>query len=225
MRPGSGGHNHTNSPPLHTLGTFENTRTGETEHGVLTTHTEDDGRIEIEYTAMPFGGMLDLTVESQTRDVKAEDSLTVKVPALEELKPGPHFELVGAPDNYSGTNDPCREPPTSQHYSNHWGVPDLNSAVRQIATDYESLHPDTKLRVNDMSLKWGGLFDFNNNWSPPHKSHRTGTNADIGFKAIGPDGGCKRDTNLKILRRVIIKYTGKIPLKETGHYHIYSNRN
>jgi hypothetical protein len=181
--------------------------------------------LEFDYTGSMVSGRYILQAATQVDgdSLFARDTLVVQVPDLTELKPSQHYELVGAPDNYSDTNDPCREPPTSQHYSNHWGVPNLNKAVKQIAADYESFHPGTKLRVNDMSLKWGGLFDFRNNWSPPHKSHRIGTNADLGFKTIGPNGGCKKDTNLRNLRRLIIKSTGKIPLKETGHYHIYSN--
>ena len=38
------------------------------------------------------------------------------------------------------------------------------------------------LRINDISLIWGGLFDYdvmNTPWSPPHKSHRIGENVDV----------------------------------------------
>jgi hypothetical protein len=34
------------------------------------------------------------------------------------------------------------------------------------------------------------------------------------LKTIGPNGECKEDTNLKSLRRIIIKSMGKIPLKK-----------
>jgi len=36
-----------------------------------------------------------------------------------------------------------------------------------------------KLSVNDLSLPWGGLFDIQNDWGPPHQTHRFGTDADI----------------------------------------------
>ena len=33
--------------------------------------------------------------------------------------------------------------------------------------------------INDMSLVVGGVFDLNNNWSPPHSNHSRGKAADI----------------------------------------------
>jgi hypothetical protein len=37
------------------------------------------------------------------------------------------------------------------------------------------------MRLNDMSLVWGGLFDFDEDrpWQPPHNSHRYGKDVDI----------------------------------------------
>ncbi len=46
------------------------------------------------------------------------------------------------------------------------------------------------IRINDMSLQWGGLFDVWNNWSssPGHNRHRVGKSADIDRNALGSDG-------------------------------------
>lgn len=41
-----------------------------------------------------------------------------------------------------------------------------------------------KLRISDISLPFGGVFDMNHNWLPPHKSHRKGISADISRHAI-----------------------------------------
>jgi hypothetical protein len=38
----------------------------------------------------------------------------------------------------------------------------------------------TPVYVNDMSLVWGGILDYNDTWMLPHTSHRRGTSADIG---------------------------------------------
>ena len=35
------------------------------------------------------------------------------------------------------------------------------------------------LKVNDGSLRYGGLYDFNENWDTPHSTHRDGKNVDI----------------------------------------------
>ncbi len=65
----------------------------------------------------------------------------VKVNGLVELAMGEGYEFVGTPDNYGQTNDPCRgTAPTSLHYSNHFGTPQLVSAIRRIATSYWVLH-------------------------------------------------------------------------------------
>ena len=52
-----------------------------------------------------------------------------------------------------------------------------------MATAYNQKTGD-KLRLNDFSLVWGGLFDINNNWSTDHKSHRFGQDADINLVPI-----------------------------------------
>lgn len=225
---GSGGHSHPNVPPQDQMGVLSVLLpvplAPEQGRGVIEAETDEEGKIYLNYTTPQFGGNIDLVATLQTTTGQSNSKrVTARVPGLVELTSGQNYELIGAPDNNSGTNDPCRLPPGSNHYSNHWGVPALAKAVKSIAAEFDSLYPGTKLRINDVSLENGGLFDYKNNWSPPHKSHRTGTNADIGFKAIGPNGQCKEDTNLKILRTIIINLTGRIPLRETTHYHIYSN--
>jgi len=135
---------------------------------------------------------------------------------------------VGAPQNYSSTNDPCRtSPPASLHSGNHFGSAALVEVIQNIASVFDSLHQGVKLRINDMSLESGGLFDIdiNNNWNTPHKSHRVGTNADIGIFGIDIDGKCTEQTlNLKDLERIIRDETGIRPLRETNHLHLFSNQ-
>ncbi|MDE3058448.1 MAG: penicillin-insensitive murein endopeptidase [Bacteroidota bacterium] len=201
---GTGGHNHNGRP----AGTF--TATSGT--------TDADGKFVSTYTASAFGGIERITAISG--DVKDSADVNVKVGGLVELTGGSNYELVGTPNSYSGTNDPCREsPPTSLHYSNHYGIPDLISAVQNIASSYSSLHLGIKLRINDMSLPWGGLFDINNDWSTPHAEHRVGINADIGFNGIGENDGCT-PLNKHDLLGQISKYTNGTPYIEGDHYHI-----
>jgi hypothetical protein len=35
------------------------------------------------------------------------------------------------------------------------------------------------MRINDVSLPYGGLFDVNGDWRDPHVSHRSGKDVDI----------------------------------------------
>jgi hypothetical protein len=48
--------------------------------------------------------------------------------------------------------------------------------------DYLGLWPDTpdgKLAANDQALPYGGTFDLNATWQPPHDFHYRGTAADM----------------------------------------------
>jgi hypothetical protein len=164
-------------------------------------------------------------------DTTKFDTLSVKtrVPGLVELGSGSHYELVGTPNNHSGTNDPCRTvAPISQHYKNHYGTTRILQAVREIADAYDSLHPGIRLRINDMSLVFGGLFDTKHNadpptpWMTPHREHRIGINADIGITGIDTADSCV-NLNKVHLEAVIISVTDKKPLEEFSppHFHIY----
>ncbi len=50
----------------------------------------------------------------------------------------------------------------------------------------DSTQPDTfrVLDVNDISLRWGGLFDIHADWDIPHRAHRTGRTVDIPYRLI-----------------------------------------
>ena len=138
-----------------------------------------------------MGGIERIIASSSQAEDEDSVDVRVKVNGLVELAMGEGYELVGTPDNYGQTNDPCRgTAPTSLHYSNHFGTPQLVSAIRRIATSYGVLHSRIRIRVNDMSLVDGGLFDSHNNWRTPHGEHRVGKNADIGFTGITQDGVC-----------------------------------
>jgi len=155
------------------------------------------------------------------------DTLSVveRVPGLEPLGPGPHHELVGAPNNHSGTNDPCRAAPslTSLHYRNHYGTPGVIQAIRNIAASYDSLDPGIRLRINDMSLVFGGLFDTGNRWTTglgeAHAEHRLGQNADIGFTGVGATNQCDRLKTARLLRAIEVHTLGRVKVHD-DHYHV-----
>ena len=78
------------------------------------------------------------------------------------------------------------------------------------------------LRVNDMSLPRGGLFDVDNNWTGPHDGHRLGREADIGFNGVR-NGVCTA-INQTLLFEAIRNLTRKVPLVERSaaggpHFH------
>jgi hypothetical protein len=129
------------------------------------------------------------------------------------------YVLVGAPENHALTNDPCRDaPPTSKHSPNHAARPAMNNAVLAIA---DSMRQETGIliRVNDMSLPMGGLFDFENNWQIPHEAHRIGQDADIGY--CGVRNGARADYDRVLLENTIRTITGKKPLPYGNHFHVF----
>jgi hypothetical protein len=155
-------------------------------------------------------------------------NLIVKVPDLVELGTGEQYELVGAPNNHAGTNDPCRpDPPKSEHSRNHFGTGALIAAIQSIAAAYESLHPGVRLRVNDISLEQGGLFDNFNDWiyhpNQTHGEHRNGKSADIAFSGINSNKDCVQRLALQDLSELIEQYTDDDTYMHHGdkpHYHI-----
>ncbi|MEW5798456.1 MAG: hypothetical protein AB1728_05575 [Bacteroidota bacterium] len=215
---GTGGHTHTGDRPA---GIFV-----ENNNDTLELVTTGD-TLEVTYQGSLFGGkekIIGRLMFNMTPAIADTDSVVVRVPGLVELEAGTNYELVGNPNNHSGTNDPCRPaPPLSQHFGNHYGKPSLIQAIRNITEDYDSLNPGVRLRINDMSLISGGLFDFRNHWlegdDEAHIEHRMGQNADIGYKAINPQTTCV-DVELPVLLRLIGNYTEGRTVNHNDHYHI-----
>jgi len=214
----SGGHDHYNQPPVNLMGQLNDAQHTNT----ITLPTNDSGLVTIDYQSPKFCGMFEFVTHAiiYGDTIKARDTLRVYVPNLILLEEGINYELVGAPDNYDDTNDPCRpNPPTSLHYDNHYGTQNLINAIVNIADDYARLNEGIRLRINDMSLVYGGLFDTNNNWRIPHRSHREGHHVDIGFNGINQDDECEMQLNRIQLEWIIDNYSNA-RLIEGNHYHI-----
>lgn len=74
---------------------------------------------------------------------------------------------------------------TSQHPINHFGRPQTIDLIKEIAWQYRTEFPNAEvLNVNDISLKWGGLFDISGEWAMPHEFHRYGRQADFRLSSI-----------------------------------------
>lgn len=69
-------------------------------------------------------------------------------------------------------------PSDSLHDSVFFGKPNLVYSLIGLGAMYRSQTGEL-LRITDMNLFKGGVLDINGNWTDPHKSHRTGNNADI----------------------------------------------
>ncbi|MBI5749594.1 MAG: hypothetical protein HZA00_10765, partial [Nitrospinae bacterium] len=162
-----------------------------------------------------ISGNITITAISE-RNTEIRDSKGLKVWVnLAPLGTGTNYILTGA---YNQTR--CNGTTvTSQHSFNHYGTDALNKAIINITNDYATLYPGVRLRINDMSLNEGGLFDIYNNYQPPHESHRFGRNADIEPAGVNSQGQCV-NLDLAKLYQFIRDRTKNPPKDEGNHYHI-----
>lgn len=98
-----------------------------------------------------------------------EGTTTVGVHGLKQLPDSSDYIKVRSPDEshrdavaFSGTEE-------------------MFTAISTLAQKYNELSGDEnyKLSINDLSLPMGGVFDDEENWTMPHKTHREGVDADL----------------------------------------------
>ncbi|MDP2207809.1 MAG: hypothetical protein Q8K98_03410 [Bacteroidota bacterium] len=215
----SGGHSHNGNRPM---GKYRVPKlppaSGYDTVSTFTRKTDSTGVLKFGYLASQFGGIEKITAKLLS-DTTSFDTLRikVKVDSLYSIPTGDKYVLIGAPDDF----DPCNTS-TSKHYDNHYGTQNLIEAIPKIAAAYDSLYPGIRLRINDMSLKFGGRFDIGNNWSGSHKEHRKGINTDIGIKGLNAQDSCIEVNKIK-LKATIFSKTGIKPKYEANppHFHIY----
>jgi len=99
----------------------------------------------------------------------------------------------------------------------------LRLTASQNTSSYE--HDSIRIRVNDMSLVYGGMFDWVNLWGADHTEHREGKHADLAYvKGLNPQGSCTDIENQKDdLKTLIDTYTTDETYTHTTgnpHYHI-----
>jgi hypothetical protein len=165
--------------------------------------TGADGEAKYKYLCSGIGGIDSIFVQGWTPYDTATATITLKVGDLELMTEGEHYHLVGAYGE-SGV--------TSQHRVNHHGTPRLIEKLKALA---DSVHADSSyiLRINDMSLQYGGPFDTENDWDTPHENHREGVNADVSYT----DARGKRIRE-KFFELKTNKLGGKV--KSHGHFHV-----
>lgn len=200
--------------------------------------TDDTGIITCSVTAKRASIGLHLSARASARaggEVFAGTSsiatdgadLDIRIPNLVELAaplPGEHYELTGL---------------TSAHLLNHFATPDTVSRLRAFVEEAFAVtdgfipgFPGLVMRVNDMSLPAGGLFDVSPadfSYDPTtsaHKFHRNGVDVDFSRPLI-PGFGTEiplflRDDLKATLETVAIRH-GAFPANEDViHYRFAS---
>ncbi|HSN92327.1 MAG TPA: hypothetical protein VLS93_13940 [Anaeromyxobacteraceae bacterium] len=184
---GSGGHVHdTNRPPglIQTASGRRGGSTGPGPSGSLSESTGSSGTLGITYVAPEACGITRFeatgtaTVDGQrlTSDA-AHFAINVKYDGLARAA-APGLSVAANSTNH-GTN-------------NGYATPAMAAALARMASAFaEYLTPDgtvpvpvPAIRATALSLPFGGLFDFETEWQPPHEGHRFGTNADVGMAGL-----------------------------------------
>lgn len=168
--------------------------------------SEQTGYLNATYYAPEVGGVVQSIIHCATGWGGCSDGTVtfgVGLQTLEDLGQGSGYTLTGA---------------KTPHPSNHWGVPNFLSAVRAVATLFARDYPDSPLLYNDISLEYGGVFDVATtnqagyDWTPPHSSHRLGTNMDIGI----PRGNAQRALLLRLYQTEGVR----VLQEDAYHWHL-----
>ena len=189
----SGGHLHHSGRPAGTCTPWQGILVGAwTTNYVASTISGEEQMGVIPSAAFPFN----------LQPPNPSGMVRVRVPDLQDLPSGEGYILVGA---------------TTTHPSNHWTAPDVITRLQNIARDFRtecgSQSGYRALNYNDVSPIWGGLFDINANWNPPHREHRRGREVDFSNANALPSA-------LQTALRNIIQRHGGGVLNEGDHWHV-----
>ena len=131
--------------------------------------TDDSGRFDFFYRGPEAAGRTVVTVN--WRDPRDNETGSVsrtfenRHDGLVEITGGTGMFLTGQ-DTYHRAEDI------------HWVTSTTKSRIETLASLYYAEYNEN-LKVNDGSLRYGGLYDFEETWAPPHIEHREGKNMDI----------------------------------------------
>ena len=92
----------------------------------------------------------------------------------------------------------------------------MNNAVLTLAQKFFQA-TQKKLYVNDMSLPWGGVLDFTDNWTKPHAAHRFGTDVDINRTLMS---SAERTTFLTLAKQIFGQQNVCVHGGTNGHWHL-----
>lgn len=115
-----------------------------------------------------------LEINNQTCPAHAQVPLWAQITELQLLPEiGNGYISVGGrcrhhgPNDLAGVPDECKSP-----NDNHWGTRILINLVQSIAANWKSANPSLgRLRINDMSLPYGGKFDVRGDWGVAPDEH------------------------------------------------------
>ena len=209
----SGGHEHHDPVrPKGTLSKFSGT-------------TDANGEVKLSFTATELAGIHTIkAICSSCSNTEATREIQVKVPDLIAISPE-------TPRNADGTFlyaltsvDPIHAGNGRYHRNQYFLTQQSLINLTQLISEFASAGWGT-VALNDASLYWGGVYDIEGNWGPPHRGHRDGREIDISFtRAQNPVASAKqKDVYKKFCETAgvnvpfsILHHFVRIP-----HFHVY----
>jgi hypothetical protein len=227
---GSGGHDHTNrrTDNNENYGYFISQQGSRQQGRPLSENTLTNVMNAFEYVASIWGDTMKIIATSGRHPKFLTDTMKIveRIAGLELLPEGTNYVKVGGTTEHHG-------PPASATDHNHYGTGRLTTQVQTIADSFTVAFERYRLRINDMSLPLGGAFDIFASWDQDviepncrqqghgHCGHRRGTNADISFQVINPQGQQVLTTSRQRRRLLeIIRNIAGFPVTHRDHYHI-----
>lgn len=226
------------------------TEKGTVGKGKITAVTDENGEVVIpKYQTPTVSGkwVLEASTTLNGETFSARDTIDVRVPDL-VLLPDPHpgdgYTKIGGTDSHHG-------PQQNSVDDNHFGTQAVVDSLQSLASSWQALvtavntlhNRQTPVRINDISLPKGGLFDVCGDWSTPHQFHRVGKDVDIRTVADSSQLEQRRGVLLQTTRRIteegetelyrenqrfeeVVEEIGGIPephseFTDSEHYHIY----
>ncbi|HET6272620.1 MAG TPA: hypothetical protein VFG32_06530, partial [Bacteroidota bacterium] len=235
----SGGHSHDGNRPMGRYRLPKLVGQGFDTLASFTRRTDANGKLSFRYLASQFGGVERITAKLLS-DTTSSDTLSLitRVPELHLLPDGSHYVKIGGTCLHHGPRDDTNYPNCRTPDTDHWGTNALIQAIQAVADAYDSLHAAIRLRINDMSLPYGGGFDLGGNWDDDiydeyptidslcndvgHCTHRQGITVDVSHQGLNQSGNY---VTIKLidLRKIAQHKTGHKAHKEGDHDHIRVN--
>lgn len=221
---GSGGHVHTSDPrppgslyfdteaPLNSPGVLRDT---------LATSLDPSGVFEGFYRSAGIGGreLIEVTVLADGDSVTVVDTVAVRWPNLQAV-PRSGTDYVFTEQNPAN--------PAQRHgNNNHFLTPGTSAAFVSLFAAVRTANPaQAPFNVTDASLEWGGLLDIDSiAWRQPHRLHRGGIHADVGFSSFAEEPLARASFADECGRRAQLRCEGE-PADSANHFHVtYSGSN
>jgi len=228
----SGGHSHGGARPKGKYIVPKLTGTGVDTMISGTRKTDSTGVLRFKFLASQFGGSERIKAKLVSDTTKTDTlSLITRVPGLQLLPEGTNYVKVGGTCRHHGPEGPagCSTPD-----NDHWGKLAMIQGISSIADSFAQYYPGYRIRINDISLPYGGGFDLGGNWEDDiidkfasrdtcnlvgHCTHREGNIADISYFVRPPSGpdSLFTEPQKRRVRRILDNAASSV--LQHGHYH------